>query len=97
MLGQGLTGSPDVASLDLLARAPGCLIDESGVGAFDQLAFPRTLPAYDGLPTTSLRTSPVKMIAFGRLWLALSSPRKGLMPFRLRCSARLRKLNRPLA
>ena len=47
-------------------------------------------------PTMSLRTSPVKMIAFGRLWLALSSPRKGLMPFGsgARPAARL---NRPLA
>src|SRR2546427_12804686 len=38
VFGPGLAGSPDVASLDLLARAPGLFVDQGWVQAFDELA-----------------------------------------------------------
>src|SRR5713226_1422937 len=43
VLGPGLAGSPDVPSLDVLARTPGLLIDQSGVEALDELALHQDL------------------------------------------------------
>jgi len=38
VLGPGLAGSPDVPSLDVLARTPGLLIDQSGVEELARVA-----------------------------------------------------------
>src|SRR5713226_5861856 len=43
VFGPGLAGSPDVASLDLLARAPGLFVDQGWMEAFDKLAVDQDL------------------------------------------------------